>query len=135
MSAPVERRAATAIALSLSSLPFLVPHVIEDFHLGIASRVGLTPTAGATLLGAGLALQMLGLVLAARGARAGLVLTAAAGAVWAAGGLWGHGPELLARGLAFRDSALSAAAATGLVAGQALAAAFALAALWRGVRS
>lgn len=82
----MSRSAASAIALSLLSLPFLLPHVIEDFQLGIARRVGLGPGPGAAVQGAGLAAQMLGLVLIARGRRAGLAVTGMAGAVWTAGG-------------------------------------------------
>ncbi len=125
----MERRAAPAIALSLLSLPFLLPHVLEDFRLGIAERAGLSTPGGAALLGALLAIQMLGLVRAGRGRRAGLVVTALAGALWTAGSLWEHGPELLARGLAFRDGALSVLWVAGLTLFQAAAAGAALAAL------
>ncbi len=34
------RRAAT-VGVSLAGLPFIVPHVVEDFAEGIAHRVGL----------------------------------------------------------------------------------------------
>ena len=123
------RLAAAATALSLASLPFLLPHVIEDFERGIAQRGGLSAGVGAALLGAGLAVQWLGLVLAGHGRGAGLVVTAVAGAVWTAGALWDHGPELSARGLAFRGSALSALWAAGLIVTQALACLLALLAL------
>ncbi|HET7875864.1 MAG TPA: hypothetical protein VFN71_10095 [Methylomirabilota bacterium] len=130
MSAPArERRAATAILLSLASVPFLLSHVIEDFQLGIAQRVGLSTGAGAALLGLGMAVQMLGLVLAGRGRRAGLVITAVAGAVWTAGGLWDHGPDLLAQGLGFRGSLWSTLAVGGLIVGQGLSCLLALSAL------
>ena len=128
-SRTVNRRTAVAIALSLASVPWLVPHVLEDFERGIAQRVGLPPDVGAALLGLGLAVQWLGLVLAARGRRAGLVITAIAGAVWTAGALWDHGPELYARGLGFRGSARSTLWVTGLMVTQALGFIFALGAL------
>ena len=121
--------ATAAIALSLGSLPFLLPHVLEDFAGGIAQRVGLSSGVGAALLGAGLAVQMLGLVLAGRGRRVGLIVTLVAGAVWTAGAVWDHGPELARTGLGFRGSALSALWVIGLTLGQALAALFALAGL------
>jgi hypothetical protein len=121
-----------AIALSLASLPFLLPHVLEDFERGIAQRAGLSPGVGAALLGAGLAAQGLGLVLAGRGRRAGLVVTAAAGAVWTLGALWDHDPELFARGLGFRDSARSALWVLGLILTQGGAALSAVLALARG---
>lgn len=48
----MEHRGAPAIALSLLSLPFLLPHVLEDFRLGIAERASLSTPVGAALLGA-----------------------------------------------------------------------------------
>ncbi len=104
---PLSRCAAGAIALSLGSLPFLLPHVLEDFERGIAQRAGLAPEAGAALLGAGLGVQFLALVLAGQGRR-------------------------VARGLRFRGSALSALWVGGLIITQALAALLALFALIRG---
>ena len=123
-SLPTGRCAAGAIALSLGSLPFLLPHVLEDFERGIAQRAGLAPGAGAALLGAGLGVQFLALVLAGRGRRGGLIVVAVAGAVWTVGALWDHGPELLARGPRFRGSALSVAAAVQWVANFAVSASF-----------
>jgi len=119
-SLPTGRCAAGAIALSLGSLPFLLPHVLEDFERGIAQRAGLAPGVGAALLGAGLGVQFLALVLAGRGRRGGLILVALAGA------------ELLARGPRFRGSALSALWVGGLIVTQALAALLALCALISG---
>jgi hypothetical protein len=127
----VDRCAAAAIGCSLAGLPFLLPHVVEDFQLGIAQRAGLSTGVAAALLGAGFAVQMLGLVLAGRGRPAGLAVTAVAGLVWALGALLDHGPELWARGLDFRSSGVSSIWVLGLLASQALAAAFALAALLR----
>ena len=129
---PLSRWAAGAIALSLGSLPFLLPHVLEDFERGIAQRAGLAPGAGAALLGAGLGVQFLALVLAGRGRRGGLIVVAVAGAVWTVGALWDHGPELLARAPRFRGSALSALWVGGLIVTQALAALLALCALISG---
>ena len=129
---PLSRWAAGAIALSLGSLPFLLPHVVEDFERGIAQRAGLAPGAGAALLGAGLGVQFLALVLAGRGRRGGLIVVAVAGAVWTVGALWDHGPELLQRGPRFRGSALSALWVGGLIVTQALAALLALCALISG---
>jgi len=127
----VDRRTTGAIAASLASLPFLLPHVVEDFDRGIAQRVGLSTGLGAALLGAGLAVQILGLVLAGRGMRAGLAITALAGIVWTAGAVADHGPELARRGSAFRGSALSALWVGGLMVGQGTAAGLSLLALWR----
>ncbi len=122
---------AAAIALSLGSLPFVLPHVLEDFTDGIARRIGLSPGPGAALLGVWLALQMLGLVLAGTGRRIGLAATALAGAVWTAGAFWEHGGDLWRRGLAFRGSPLSALWLVGLILTQGLACLLALAALLR----
>ena len=125
----MNRWTAGAIALSLVSFPCLLPHVLEDFGLGIAQRVGLSTGVGAAMLGAGLAVQVLGLVLIGRGRRAGLVVTLVAGATWTAGAGWDHGPELWRTGFGFRGSALSALWVIGLALGQSLAALFALVAL------
>jgi hypothetical protein len=128
----VNRWASAAIALSLASLPFLLPHVLEDFEHGIAQRVGLSQGIGAALLGAALAVQMLGLVLVGRQWRAGLIVTLMSGAIWTAGAVWDHGPELLTHGLGFRGSPLSAIWVVGLTVGQSLAALCTAVALVRG---
>jgi hypothetical protein len=127
----VERAPALAVAFTLVSLPFLLPHVIEDFHLGIAGRVGLPADVGASFLGFGLAAQLLGLVLTAQGRRAGLVILAVASTVWTIGAVWEHGLPLLVQGLDFRGRALSALWAAGLLVTQAVAAACAWAGLVR----
>ena len=116
------------IAISLAGLPFLLPHVLEDFAHGIAQRVGLSPGAGAFLLGGFLALQSLGLVLVARERRGGWALTFWVGVIWLAGATLEHGPAL-ARG-GFRSGAESIAWLSGLVVTQTCAAALA----WRGWR-
>jgi hypothetical protein len=126
------RFGAGAIALSLGSLPFVLPHVLEDFAHGVAQRAGLSPGPGAALLGAWLALQMLGLVLAASGRQIGLAATALVGAVWTAGALWEHGGDLWTQGLGFRGSPLSALWLVGLILTQGLACLLALAALVAG---
>ena len=130
----MERAPALAVAFTLASLPFLLPHVIEDFHLGIAARVGLPADVGASLLGFGLAAQLLGLVLVARGRWAGLAILAVASTVWTIGAVWEHGRPLLVEGLDFRGRALSALWAAGLLVTQALAAASAWVGLARWAR-
>ena len=76
------RRAALTIALSLAGLPFILPHVLEDFAAGVAERVALPTATVAFLLGGWLALQSLGLVLIARGRGAGWIVTFAVSLVW-----------------------------------------------------
>src|SRR5712691_2040094 len=80
-------RAAT-IGVSLAGLPFMLPHVVEDFAAG-------TAPISAALLGGFLAVQMLGLVLVGNGQRLGWLITLAAGLVWVAGAGVGHGPQLV----------------------------------------
>ncbi len=109
--------------------------ILEDFERGIAQRVGLSSGVGAALLGAWVGVQMLGLVLVSRGRRVGLITTLVAGAVWTAGAVWDHGPDLWSTGLRFRGSALSALWVVGLTLTQALAALFALLALMTGART
>lgn len=117
------------IAASLAGLPFVVPHVLEDFAEGVAPRVGLAPPVAAFLLGLYLAVQMLGLVLVARARRAGWVITLGASAFWAVVALADHGPAVLAGG--WRSGALSVLWVAGLVLSQGTAAALA----WRGWRA
>jgi len=123
-----ERLRAWTIAVSLASLPFILPHVIEDFAGGIAQRVGLSPGVGAFLLGGFLALQSLGLVFVGQGRRAGFALTCGVGLVWVMGALADHGPALLAGG--FRAGVTSVLWVVGLIVTQATCAALA----WQGLR-
>ncbi len=116
------------IAVSLASLPFIVPHVIEDFAEEITRRVGLSTAGGGFLLGAYLALQSLGLVLVALRKRLGFVLTFWIGLVWAAGALLDHGPALWRGG--FRSGALSVLWVVGLVLTQSLSVALAAWGAW-----
>jgi hypothetical protein len=116
------------IAVSLAGLPFIVPHVLEDFSEGIAGRAGLTTEAGAFLLGGWLALQSLGLVLVGQGRRAGWLITLAVGLVWSVVALLDHGPAIAAGG--FRPGARSMVWVAGLVLSQGAAAVLA----WRGWR-
>ena len=94
--ARLERLRSWTIAASLLSLPFLLPHVVEDFAGGIAGRVGLSTGQAACLLGGFLALQSLGLVWLGRGRRGGFAVTFWVGLIWVAGALVEHGPELAA---------------------------------------
>src|SRR3989442_8703369 len=92
------RREAT-IFVSLAGLPFIVPHVVEDFAGGIAERVGLAIGAAAFLLGGYLALQVWGIVGVGQGRRVGWVITFWASAVWTVVARVGHGPAALPGGL------------------------------------
>lgn len=130
----LDRATATAVALPIASLPFLLPHVVEDFHLGIAARVALPADVLAACVGFALAAQMAGVALAVQGRPLGLVAIAATAAVWTAGGLWDHGPALVASGLDFRGRVPSAVWAIGLIVGQGATTVCALAAL-RAARS
>ena len=116
------------IAVSLASLPFVVPHVVEDFAEEITRRVGLSTAGGAFLLGGFLALQSFGLVLVALGKRAGFALTFWIGLIWVAGALVDHGPALLAGG--FRSGVLSVLWVVGLVVTQTASAALAAWGAW-----
>jgi hypothetical protein len=121
------RREAT-IFVSLAGLPFIVPHVVEDFAGGIADRVGLATGAAAFLLGGYLALQVWGIVGVGQGRRVGWVITFWASVVWTVVAAVDHGPAVLAGG--FRSGALSVVWVLGLVLSQGTAAALA----WRGWR-
>lgn len=116
------------VGASLASLPFVVPHVVEDFAEGIAARVGLSTGTTAFLLGGFLALQALGLVLVARERRLGWIVTFWVGVIWVAGALIDHGPALASG--RFRSGAPSVAWVVGLVVTQMASAALA----WLGWR-
>lgn len=131
----MDRAAALAVALPLASLPFLLPHVLEDFRWGIAERVGLPADVFASLVGFWLAAELLGAALAAQGRALGLATVAVTAAVWTAGGLWDHGLPLAVFGLGFRGRPLSAVWALGLIVTQAAAAVCALIALRAVLRS
>jgi hypothetical protein len=119
---------AWTIAVSLAGLPFMVPHVIEDFAAGIAQRLGLSAAALAFLLGGWLALQSLGLVLVGQDRRIGWIGTFWMSLIWAVVAVADHGPAILAGG--FRSGAVSVLWVVGLVASQGTTAALA----WRGWR-
>lgn len=116
------------IAISLASLPFTVPHVVEDFAEEITRRVALSTASGAFLLGGYLALQSLGLVLVALGKRAGFVLSFWIGLIWVAGAVLDHGPALFRGG--FRSGALSVLWVVGLVLTQSVSTALAAWGAW-----
>src|SRR3989442_8107829 len=116
------RREAT-IFVSLAGLPFIVPHVVEDFAGGIAERVGLATGAAAFLLGGYLALQVWGIVGVGQGRRVGWVITFWASVVWTVVAVVDHGPAVLAGG--FPSGALSVVWVLRLVLSQGTAAALA----------
>src|SRR3989442_10812096 len=91
------RREAT-IFVALAGLPFIVPHVVEDFAEGIAERVGLATGAAAFLLGGYLALQVWGIVGVGQGRRVGWAITFGASAIWTVVAVVDHGPAVLAGG-------------------------------------
>lgn len=122
-------RAGLTIGVSLASLPFIVPHVLEDFSLGIAGRVGLPTPVSAFLLGGWLAAQSLGLAWISAGRLAGWRLTFVIALVWTVVAVADHGPEILAGH--FREGATSVLWVLGLIVTQATAAALA----WTGWRS
>ena len=105
------------IAVSLASLPFIIPHVVEDFAEGIEGRLGLCTGGGAFLLGGFLAFQVFGLILAGRGVRRGFAVTFWIGVIWVAGALAEHAPALLAG--RFRAGATSVVWLVGLILTQA----------------
>jgi hypothetical protein len=118
----------SVIVLSLLSLPFILPHVVQDFAEELTRHVGRSPGGGAFLLGVYLAFQSLGLVLIAWGKRAGFGLTFWIGLIWVAGALLIHGPVVWRGG--FRGGGLSLVWAVGLVLTQGLTAALAAWGAW-----
>ena len=111
------RKRLGVIVASLASLPFTLPHVVEDFAEGIAGRAGLSTGGAALLLGGFLALQSLALILVARGRRRGLVLVLGVALIWLAGAVVEHGGDLV--GGRVRGGAASTIWIAGLMAAQA----------------
>lgn len=122
------RLGVSVVAVSLLSLPFIVPHVVEDFAEEITQRVGLSIAAGAFALGVYLALQSFGLVLVALGRRVGFHLIFWLGLIWVSGALVNHGTAILAGG--FRSGTISVLWVGGLVLTQGLAAVLAAWGAW-----
>lgn len=120
------------IGVSLASLFFILPHVVEDFAEGIAQRVGLSTSVGAALLGGFLALQCLGLVLVGQGRRAGFIATFWVGVIWVAGALAEHMRELVTG--RFREGTTSVLWLAGLIVTQAASSLLAGWAAWRPTR-
>lgn len=118
-----------AIAAALASLPFALPHVLEDFAAGTACGGLLAAEGCAVGLGAFLALQALGLALLAGRHPAGWALVIATGLVWLAGAAAEHGPAVAAG--RFGRGPLSGLWLGGLVLAQGAAVVLA----WRGWRA
>jgi len=95
-------RATLPVVLTLLLVATTIPHTIEDFRYGEFARFGVsTPTAAVALVIV-YAVQLIGMFLAARGARSGFWLLGAAGALWCVGASIVHGSELFASG-AYRN--------------------------------
>jgi len=97
------------IALTVALMIVTVPHVLEDFHYGDLQRIGIPLPASAVLLLIAYALQTAGIVLIARGRRAGAWLLALMGAVWCVGAVVIHGHDLLFAGPEYRHGLISKA--------------------------
>ena len=105
-------RAALPIALTLLLVAATIPHAAEDFRFDEFARFGVSTTAAASALAVIYAVQLAGMILAARGTSAGYWLLAVAGFVWCVGAAAVHGSELLAEGAyrnGFESKALIAA--------------------------
>jgi len=95
-------RAALPIFLTLLLVAATIPHAVEDFRFGEFARFGVSTSAAASALVVVYAVQIGGMILAARGSTAGFWLMAAGGLVWCAGAIAVHGSEMLAGG-AYRN--------------------------------
>ena len=92
-------RATLPIALTLLLAAVTIPHTAEDFRYGEFARFGVPNAVAAGALVIVYGLQLCGVVLAWRGANAGLWLMASGGFVWCVGAIAVHGSELFASGL------------------------------------
>jgi len=83
------------------------PHALEDFQYGGLSRFGVSLGAAHVILLVAYALQFLGVVLTARGHRAGPPLLGGMGLVWCTGAVLVHGHELLFAAPGYRHGIIS----------------------------
>jgi hypothetical protein len=83
------------IVLSFLLLWVSIAHSLEDFVYGIPARFGLSVVTAALVLGAAYVVQVTGILLAAKHARSGYMLTFATGAVWAIAAAADHLKEVL----------------------------------------
>ena len=91
-------RANLPVALTLLLVAATIPHTLEDFHYGEFARFGVsTSTAGAALVVV-YAIQLAGMIFAARGKRAGFWLLTLSGLLWCVGASIVHGSELFGGG-------------------------------------
>lgn len=102
------------LSLSLLLLWVSIAHSLEDFVYGIPARFGLSVATAARLLGAGYVVQVTGVVLSARGQRAGYVLTLATGAGWTLGAAIDHLGEVLTA-WPYREGVISKALEVGIM--------------------
>jgi hypothetical protein len=111
------RAAWSAIVLLVVSLP----HVIEVFSAAEPAHLGVPAFAALTVLLTAYLAQLFGAWLAFRGSGWGGRIIAVVGAVWVAGAVLIHGPEIQANGLHWRSGAPSIAGVALLVVAGALA--------------
>ncbi len=83
------------IGVSLMSLFVTIPHAAQDLALGAPARFGLGVFASGLLLAIVIAIQGMGLVLAARGRPGAFWLHGLVAVAWIAGDLAIHGREML----------------------------------------
>ena len=83
------------IGFSLLLLWVSIAHSLEDFVYGIPARFGLSVATAALILGAGYAVQVTGILLAAKVLRPGYLITLATGAVWTVAAAVDHLGEVL----------------------------------------
>ena len=84
--------------ISLLGFWVTIPHVAEDFVYGVPQKYGVSLSQAGILLAAGYFVQIVGILLLSQGRRAGLFLSTLIGAIWLAGALWDHLPDLVKEG-------------------------------------
>ena len=84
-----------------------VPHVLEDFHYGDLLGMNAPVAFAVAVVLIAYALQILGIVLIARGTLAGAWLLGAEGAIWCIGALLVHGHDIIFAGGDYRSGLIS----------------------------
>ena len=94
------------VIISAASFLVSLPHVFEDFVYGVPQRFGLSVMTAGFFVAIGYFVQVIGMLLALKGRRAGLVVLMLVGLGWAAGAVFDHLQDVLQIG-SYRQGAIS----------------------------
>jgi len=94
------------IIVSAASLLVTLPHAFEDFVYGVPQQFGLSVMAAGFLVATVYLFQLIGMLLALKGRRAGLILLFFIGLGWTTGAVLDHLPDII-KSDPYRQGAIS----------------------------